>query len=449
MEFKNHFLNTIIYGCITDTEFAKQIRHSFPLDAYRSVVRTKIADLIYEFIDKHGEAPNEHFYDIFQDFIVTIPENRQELYFKLIDDIRRIEHINKDYIISKIFQAIRHIRLEEATVEMARLVKEKRYDDAERIFLNAIKDPQVHIFKYIDYFEDTSDLLERVTENPFMMQTMIPHIDEIIGGIRKEEVVVWLGTPKTGKTYGLISMAHAALLQGLTVVFISLELHRHRIASRLDQTAGFMVGAVRPKEIMTYSDGIWAKRRRSDLYSIFDIEEVQKVRKALRRHRGRLIIASAPGGTKNFRDIELFLDELETAKGIMPNVVIVDYLRNMKGTAPNQSRKDKIGENCLGLVSIAGERQCIIHTAQQGNRKAMTSPVLRPEMIADDIDPIGYVDIVPAICQTEEEENRNQARIYLAIVREGVKGAQIRVTRDLSIGQFWLDSELVTREDWE
>jgi hypothetical protein len=68
-------------------------------------------------------------------------------------------------------------------------------------------------------------------------------------------------------------------------------------------------------------------------------------------------------------------------------------------------------------------------------------------MIADDIDPIGYVDLVIPICQTAEEEARNEARLYLAIVREGAAGAMIRVTRDLARGQFWLDDELVHREE--
>ena len=78
----------------------------------------------------------------------------------------------------------------------------------------------------------------------------------------------------------------------------------------------------------------------------------------------------------------------------------------------------------------------------------MTSTLLRPHMIADDIDPIGYVDLVPAICQTEQEERKNKARIYLAIVREASQGAEIEITRDLGRGQFWLDAKL-KKPEWE
>ena len=76
----------------------------------------------------------------------------------------------------------------------------------------------------------------------------------------------------------------------------------------------------------------------------------------------------------------------------------------------------------------------------------MSAKVLTPDMIADDVDPIGYADVIPTICQTESEEERNEARIYLAAIRESAKGAQIRVVRDLARGQFHLDSELVASE---
>jgi hypothetical protein len=77
----------------------------------------------------------------------------------------------------------------------------------------------------------------------------------------------------------------------------------------------------------------------------------------------------------------------------------------------------------------------------------MSSRILTPDMIADDIDPIGYVDIVPAICQTKEEEARDRARIYLPIIRESASGAMIEVVRDLSRGQFHLEDRLI-KTDW-
>jgi len=447
LTFNDHFLNCIIYGCVTDTQFLRKIRQNFPLDAYKDPIRTRIAELIYRYLDQYDQAPDEHFYDLFDEFLEGVPQTKRRLYLSYIKVLKEIENYNPDYILDKVFEAVRHIRIEEAVVDAARLVASRKYDEAQKTILTAFKDPVTKKFQYLDYFSSREDLLSRISQKPYLMKTMIPSMDGIIGGIRRQEVVIWLGTPKAGKTYGLISMAHAALLQGLVVVFISLELHRDRISGRMDQTAGFLGGAKKARqEILEWSAGGWVKRSRQ-VDNIYDLNRVLETRGKLAKYGGKLIIASAPGGTRNYLDIELFLDELETYNKIMPQVVIVDYLRNMKGLSPNQKVKERISENCQGLVKIASERDCVVFSAQQGNRQAMRSNILHPHMIADDIDPIGYVDMVIPICQTEEEQRRNQARLYLAIVREGAAGAVIRVTRDLARGQFWLDDELVEREE--
>jgi hypothetical protein len=436
----------VVYGCITNTQFLRQIRQSFPLELFKSSVRKNVAGLLFDYIDQYGEAPDDHFYDLFYDYIEDISDKKRSLYIKFIEVLQEIDHINEQYVLDRIFEAVRHIRLEEAILESARQLKNKNYDEIQRLVLEAMKDPTVRTFQYLDYFEDRDDVVARMSEEPFLMKTMIPSMDKIIGGIRKREVVIWLGTPKSGKTFGLINMAHAALMQGLTVVFVSLELFRDRIAGRMDQTAGFLGGLKnRVQDVMVCEQGRWRKKKKR-IKTIYDPDSVEETRGGLQKLGGKLIIASAPPNTKNYIDIEMFLDELEVVEGIIPHVIIVDYLRNMKGTEPGQKRKEKISENCQGLVKIAGERGVVLHSAQQGNRRAMSAKTLTPDMIADDIDPIGYVDIVPAICQTLEEEEKNKARIYLPIVRESASGAMIEVIRDLGRGQFWLSDKLVKRE---
>jgi len=417
------------------------------LDLYKSTIRTNIAKILYDYVDQYKEAPGDHFYDIFYDFIEDVSDKKKSLHIKFIEALQEIDSINEQYVLDKIFEAIKHIRFEEAILVSARHVKNKKYDDAKRVMLEAMKDPKAKTFQYLDYFRDREDVIVRMSEEPFLMKTLIPSMDRIIGGIRRREVVVWLGTPKSGKTFGLISMAHAALIQGLTVVFISLELHRYRIAGRMDQTAGFLGGLRKQaQEVMVCEQGKWKKKRKR-IKTIYDPGSVESARGGLQRLGGKLIIASAPPNTKNYIDFEMFLDELEAVEGIVPHVLIGDYLRNMRGTSSTQSRKEKISENCQGLVKIASERALVLHSAMQGNRKGMSAKTLRPDMIADDIDPIGYVDMVPAICQTLKEEAQNKARIYLPIVRESASGAMIEVVRDLSRGQFHLSDKLVT-QDW-
>jgi hypothetical protein len=448
IQFGNRFLNQIIFGGITNTQFLKQIRSQFPIELYKSSIRRNIAQILYDYVDEYKEAPGDHFYDLFYDFVDSVPEKKRDLYIRFIESLREIEDVNEQYILDRIFEAIRHIRLEEAILDAAKLVKNKRYEDAERIFLEAIKDPKAKSFQYLDYFNTRDDLIIRISEDPFFMKTLIPSMDKIIGGIRKGETVVWLGTPKAGKTFGLINMAHAALMQGLTVIFISLELHRHRISGRMDQTAGFLGGLKKSaQEIMICKKGKWIRKKKS-IKTIYDLEEVERVRSGLRRLGGRLIIASAPPNTKNWRDCEMFLDELEVTEGIFPPYVLcIDYLRNMRAVMADQKRKERVSDNCQGIVKMATERQIVAFSAGQGNRKGMSAKILTPDMIADDVDTVGFVDILPTICQTKYEKSVGKARIYLPIVRESASGAVIEVVTDLSRGQFCL-SDRILDMDW-
>ena len=81
-EFGNRFLNMVLWGCITNTDFLRQIRTSFPLELYKSSVRQNVAQLLY-YIDQYKEAPGDHFYDLFYDFIEEVSDKKKTLYIKL------------------------------------------------------------------------------------------------------------------------------------------------------------------------------------------------------------------------------------------------------------------------------------------------------------------------------------------------------------------------------
>ncbi|GAG21100.1 unnamed protein product, partial [marine sediment metagenome] len=76
-DFGNRFLNMVIFGCITDTNFLRQIRQSFPLELYKSSVRQNVAKLLYNYIDQYKEAPGDHFHDLFYDYIETISDKKK------------------------------------------------------------------------------------------------------------------------------------------------------------------------------------------------------------------------------------------------------------------------------------------------------------------------------------------------------------------------------------
>ena len=103
--------------------------------------------------------------------------------------------------------------------------------------------------------------------------------------------------------------------------------------------------------------------------SIYDIKEVERNKKAVRRaSQGGLKIIASNKGRFNYRDIERVLNQLEQEEGYITDVLVVDYLGIMKKTEEGQNKKQTISENCLGLVEICGTRNMICSTAMRGNR---------------------------------------------------------------------------------
>jgi len=80
----------------------------------------------------------------------------------------------------------------------------------------------------------------------------------------------------------------------------------------------------------------------------------------------------------------------------------------------------------------------IVFSAMQGNRKAMIADTFTSDLVSDAIEPIFVSDLVPAICQNEEEEKRDIYRWYIAEYRHGPKHTSVSLLKDLNVGQIVL-----------
>jgi replicative DNA helicase len=410
------------------------------MSIFKTKERKLMMQMVYEYYDEFKTSPKENFYDLFKEAEESMSSDLYDRCMNLIGVIMNITGSNHEYILSRINDAIYHFDLEEASVNFASLVKNKKYDEAIGEILKTIRKPRAIEEPYYDFFKDTSYIQERVRDNRYKMLTNIKSLDSIIGGFRQKWLVTLLGATKSGKTWFLIEMAIQAVLQGLNVLFISLEMGKEQIDERFDMAVGFM--ASNPKgecEILHKINDTYVKQK--DIRpSIYNIDEVVKQRRKFKRiGNGGIRIVAFNRGRLNYQDIDRIIDELEERDGFYIDVLITDYLGIMKATEPGQNKKQIIGENCLGLKEIAAMRNIISISAMQGNRRAMESRIFHSYLVADDIDTIFNSDLVLAICQTEIEEKNNQARMYIANYRHGRQHLQIGIYRDLEIGQFSID----------
>lgn len=448
-EFNNHFLNQIIYHSIQNDEFLKSIRSKVPQSIFKTKDKKFLIKIIYEYYDEYKVAPKENFYDIFKEYQETMSDDLYDRCINLIGIIKDLTGSNHAYILKSIDDAINHFQLEEASVEFALLIKRKKYDEAKSIILKALKSPDTEK-PYYNFFEDKTFILNRTQESKYKMFSKINKLDKAIGGFRTGWLITILGSVKSGKTWWLIEFAVTAILQGLNVLFVSLEMGKDPIDERFDMAMGFMTSNENKNkvDIIKKVGDTWINSKEK-VDTIYDTTKVLINRNKVKKmNGGNLEIIAFNRGRLNYIDIERILDELEETKGFFTDVLIVDYLGIMKETQPGQSKKEKISENCIGLKEICGKRNLIGFSAMQGNRKAMQSKTFHSYMVADDIDTIFNSDLVLAHCQTPAEEKKNKARIYIANYRHGKQHIQIGIVRDLTIGQVALDSFDIKEKDF-
>lgn len=423
LTFNNGFLNQIVFHCIHDSEFLLKVRRLMPLNIFKAQEKLTVVKEIFKYYDDYKEAPKEDFFHIFEHMESQYEKNLYDRCIKFLGVVKDLSGSNSKYIYNRISDAVRHYQLEEASIEFASLIKNQQYDDAKQVIYSALRSPEVS--ETYNYFDDTRFLKERLEKNRFLMKTRIDALDEIIGGLKETWLVTLLAATKVGKTWFLLEMALQAALQGLNVLLISLEMGEFAIDLRLDMTSAFM----------------------STQEALNNLQEVLKSRQKLKKmSSGCLEIRAFNRGRVNYQDIDLTLQDLEM-KGIFIDVLVVDYLGVMRATESNQSKKDRITENCLGLKEIASLKNLICFSAMQGNRKAMQAKRFEAHMVADDIDTIFNSDLVLSLCQTKTEAKKDESRLYVTNYRHGPQTGVIGLKRNLSVGQIAMETYEVTDDD--
>lgn len=243
-------------------------------------------------------------------------------------------------------------------------------------------------------------------------------VDQYIkaGGPRRKQLAAIVAPPHTGKTTMLCHLAkQAVMLANKRVLFISLEEDDHTIQDRLDAAfAGININELETKQ------------------------NCRKVRRFWRRFQKRfdqemLVVKEFPMGVTKVSQIERYIKSLER-KGFYPDVVFVDYGGLLKPeSADSDSRYEEVGEIYVELRSMAQRLKVLVWTAHQGNRASMGKKIVTIKDLADSFKPAMHADLLLAICQTEQEQLREKARIYSMKVRGGRAHMEFNVKLDYEL----------------
>ena len=181
--------------------------------------------------------------------------------------------------------------------------------------------------RFVSYLND-DDVIERIpTEMDVLDQTLA-------GGLGRTEMGVVVAPPGRGKTTFLVSVGGAAIENGYDVLHISFENNQKQILRNYDLR-------LLRKDMDYIKDNV-----DKSIAAMFNIKKYRK---------GRLRVKKWPTKSKDANAIRGLLDQLKTAEGFVPDVLIVDYGAIMKPTSNYKEKRNAIESNYEDLRAIADD----------------------------------------------------------------------------------------------
>ena len=202
-----------------------------------------------------------------------------------------------------------------------------------------------------DYIEDFEGRKKNQgsKEEEHLVKTGFWELDERIGGLRRKEVGILVGTSSSGKSMALLQMAASAWLAGRSVLLFGLEMSREENELRLDAMLT-QIDAMRfRRQNLTDADlKAWAR-------------EIQHYKQATKK--GGLQFASKRGAT--LEDVFAEMDRTEQRRGKALDLLVLDWLGLVKGKGWREQRHEKETRHADELCEMALDRNMGIWTAAQ------------------------------------------------------------------------------------
>lgn len=232
------------------------------------------------------------------------------------------------------------------------------------------------------YYDDPLKRLEAMLYSGDAIPTLWSEVDNLLfGGLSRKELLLVAANSGGGKSICLSNLALNYSIQGLNVLYASLELSEEIIAQRFDT----MVTGISRKEWKRYTNEIAVR-----------VQEAGT-------NRGHIDVKQFAVGT-NAIQIHAYLKEYYLQYGFMPDMLVLDYVDLMHPNEKNINigdlwTKDKLCAEQLRDIGV--RHNMIVATASQLNRSAVNATQQSHDQIAGGISKINTCDVYWSIQMNE------------------------------------------------
>lgn len=330
-------------------------------------------------------------------------------------DLKRPEDVkdgHMDWLMDEFESFTRHKALERAIISSAELLDKSDYGAVEVLIKEAV---QIGLARDMgtDYFADPRGRLMGIKDKNGQISTGWPGMDrKLFGGMNRGELNIFAGGSGAGKSLFLANLGVNWALQGLNVVYLTLELSEALVSMRIDS----MLTGVSTKEIFR------------------DLDDVEMKVKMIGKKAGMLQVKYMPSG-KTSNDLRAYLKEYEIKVGKKVDILLVDYLDLLMPVSKKISPadlfiKDKyVSEE---LRNLAVEKNCVLVTAAQLNRGAVEEVEFDHSHISGGLSKIQTADNVFGIFTSRAMRERGRYQIQLMKTRSS-SGVGMKIDLEFNI----------------
>ena len=433
-EFDGEF-QTKILGCMfAFNEFNQRTIELLKPQYFENDAEAALAKIMIEYFEAYKSKPDMAvIINILRDKIAKKTISRE-----LLDEVKvvlkllpSVDVASSDYVADKVGEFAHHAAMQDAILRSAELLDKGDFDAIDKILDKA---RQVGLSNSItsgyDFFdEETIEERMRLKDERLLglsdpsrrskvISSGIPNFDKHLyhEGFAKQEMVVFMGLPKAGKSIGLAFFAKNAAMQGKNVLLVTLEVSKDVMAERIEAS----ITQVKMNELMSHSTAVAEK-----------IKEHSKSGKV-----GKLILEERPTGTMTPSDLQGMITRYRNVDSIEFDMVVVDYADIMRPSRMTDSAIENSKGIYVDLRAIAQRENVALVTATQANREGTKGGTLRMEHAAEDFNKVRIADLLISINRTEEERAAGTARLFFAASRNQKGEFSVKVTQDLETMTF-------------
>ena len=233
------------------------------------------------------------------------------------------------------------------------------------------------------------------------VRTGLYHLDlRLKGGLGIGELGVILGPPNRGKSMALVNIGFGAASIGSrkNVVHFTHEMKKEAVARRYAARMVFRF----PSE--------------GDDLNAYE-EELMEAARKLCPGKIRIIGGASKMTTGEW---EGHMDRL-LGEGFEPGLIVDDYFDLMEPPKHYSDRRFELSATYEWGRAMSDKYNCPIWTGTQGNRESLSKEIVGLAQISEDIGKANIADVIVALCQTYEEEQNDQCRLFIAKLRDESK----------------------------